>query len=88
MKTISEWSDVAEMWHELLRGAVVGHRNTEMQTVEINQIVEKIPDVGKNVQFIQPSDHCINITNRGACPCAKTDRALFKQIRRGVYLVL
>jgi hypothetical protein len=82
-----QWSNKVEKWHEPLRQAIMSHRNVEMRTEEINKVIEMIPDVENDAQFIQPSDHSLNITNEGACPCAKTDRALFVQIRRGHYLV-
>jgi hypothetical protein len=87
MKGQSDWSSVAEKWHNSLRVIVANHRNDEMRTAEINRLLEKIPGVGNNAQFIQPSDHCLNVTNEGACSCAKTDRSLFEQIRRGVYRI-
>lgn len=43
--------------------------------------------MGKDHQFVYPSDHRINLTNEGACDCAMTDRALFERIRRGEFRV-
>lgn len=81
-----KWSNVAERWHDSLERAIAKHRNT-YETAEINKLVEGIPGIGNNAQFIQPSDHCVNVTNEGACTCAKTNRALFEQVRRGEYVI-
>jgi hypothetical protein len=87
MRSISSWSNVAEKWHEPLRKVVAKYRNAELTTQEIRAVSDSIQDVGNNVQFIQASDHCLNITNKGACPCAETDGALFVQVHRGLYRV-
>jgi hypothetical protein len=87
MKGRSEWSNVAARWHEPLRTVVAGQRGTTMRTLAINELIARIPGVGNNAQFVQPSDHCVNITNEGACWCTETDSAIFKQLRRGVYLI-
>jgi len=83
----SDWSKVAEKWHDPLRRVIAKYRNAELSTDEIRFVSESIPEVGNNAQFIQPPDHCLNITNQGACSCAMTERALFVQVRRGLYLV-
>jgi hypothetical protein len=83
----SEWSKVAEKWHDPLFNVISRFKNAEMTTNEIRIVTSEIPHVGNNTKFIQPSDHCLNITNKGACTCATTKRSLFVQIRHGVYLV-
>jgi len=85
--SLSEWSKVAQKWHEPLRRVMAKYENAEMTTDEIRTVSASIPGVGNNVKFIQPPDHCLNVTNKGACPCAETEESLFVQVRRGVYLV-
>lgn len=87
MKSQGDWSDVATQWHEPLLNAMAGFKGSKMTTAKINEVIGKIPSVGNSAKFIQPSDHCLNITNRGACSCAETDGAIFEQIYRGLYLV-
>jgi hypothetical protein len=46
------------------------------------------PDRPDDVQFVLASDHCSNQTNKGACECAKTARAVFERVGRGRYRAL
>jgi hypothetical protein len=87
VKSQGDWSNVAAQWHEPLLNAMVGFKGTKMTTAEINKVIGKIPNIGNSAQFIQPSDHCLNSTNRGACSCAETDGAIFEKLHRGLYLV-
>lgn len=41
-----------------------------------------------DVKFTQPPDHCINHCPKGACWCAKTEDAIFEQVKTGYYNVL
>lgn len=41
----------------------------------------------ENVDWVQATDHCINLTNKGACWCAETDSAIFEWLKRGMYKV-
>jgi hypothetical protein len=75
-------------WHEPLRQALIPHRGDVLATSEWADLVGQLPGIGSKAQFIHPSDHCINMNNKGACDCAESDRALVKQVSRGQYLVL
>lgn len=83
----SGWSKVAAKYHDELRKAVASHGGEVLKTSEIAAIVRGVASMGKDHQFVYPSDHRINLTNEGACDCAMTDRALFERIRRGEFRV-
>jgi len=42
---------------------------------------------GEDASWMQATDHCINKTNKGACPCAKSDQAIFEWLSRGKYKI-
>jgi hypothetical protein len=84
----SGWRSVSEKYHEELRRVMAPRKNEIMRTAQIAAIIRQTPGMVKDAQFIYPSDHCVNHTNAGACFCAMTDRAIFKQISRGIYLIL
>jgi hypothetical protein len=75
-------------YHDVLAAAVRPFRGRELTTAEIAAIVAMIPDLQNDQAWIQPSDHCRNHINEGACECAKSNRALFEKVERGRYLVL
>lgn len=81
------WKFVSES-HEQLRQALIPRKGNVIATSEWADLVAQLPGIGNKAQFIQPSDHCANMNNEGACDCAETSRALVKQISRGHYLVL
>jgi len=75
-------------WHEPIRQILIPRQGTEITTTQWKELVAKVPGIGSAAQYNQPSDHCSNMKNDGACDCAETDRALVRQVRRGVYQVL
>jgi len=75
-------------WHEPLRQALISPKRCVLATSQWKDLVGQVPGIGNKAPFIQPSDHCATMSNKGACDCAETDRALVKQISRGHYLVL
>ena len=84
------WSSVSK-WHEPIRQALLPLRGKEITISQWDELVHNIPGIGGDAQYIHPSDHCINMNNKGACDCAETDRALVKRVRRErptYYLVL
>lgn len=84
------WKFVSET-HEPLRQLLIPHRGKEITNDQWRELVKQIPGIGSKAQYIQPSDHCTNMNNEGACECAETDRALLTRVRRGrpsIYLVL
>ena len=87
MTNESGWRGVAAKYHDDLRGAVAKHKGQVLKTSEVAAIVRAVTSIGKDAQFVYPSDHCVNHTNDGACYCAMTDRALFERIRRGEFRV-
>jgi hypothetical protein len=85
--TRSSWAWVSD-WHEPIRQMLIPYRGAKLSTGEFNDLIRGIPGVGSRAEWIRPSDHCVNMNNRGACDCAETDRALVKQLSRGHFLVL
>ena len=72
--------------HPNLKELFRSRKGEVLKTAEIKRLYEaeyKDPDV----MWVQPSDNSINITNKGACCCAKTEDAIFEQIRYGLYKV-
>jgi len=84
---MSSWSWVSD-WHEPIRQILVPYRGTTISTSEWENLIREVPGIGTKADWIHPSDHCVNMNNKGACNCAETDRALVKQVSRGHYLVL
>jgi len=65
-----------------------GHRFTTKKIQELFKATYGEPsDYFKDIRWVQPSDHSVNMVNKGACWCAETNDAIFKQIRRGLYEV-
>jgi len=80
------WKFVSE-WHEPLRQTLIPYKGAVLTTAELKRLIRKLPGIGSQAQFIHPSDHCVNMNNKGACNCAQTDRALVKCVSRGTYLL-
>jgi hypothetical protein len=73
-------------YHDELKKIIPRYKGNILQTFEINQMFqEAYPQC--DIQFMQPSDHCVNKTNKGACKCSMTEKALFEYIERGEYRV-
>jgi hypothetical protein len=84
---MSGWTVFVSKFHDDLRLTMTPYQNRQLRTAEIAEIVRSIPHLAPNSDFIQPSDHCFNHSNDGACGCALTERAIFEQVRRGLYYV-
>lgn len=72
--------------HENLRKVFESNKGKEFSAAAIRKLYEakyKSPDV----MWVQASDHAVNMTNKGACWCAKTDEAIFERIKHGLYKV-
>ena len=82
------WEAVASKFHDKLKKAMIPYKNNVMQTAQIKKIIERVPEFEGQEQWIYPSDHCANHTNKGACFCAETKDALFEKIIRDKYRVL
>lgn len=73
-------------YHDELKKSICNHRGKTLHTFEINRIFqEAYPSC--DIRFMQPSDHCVNRTNKGACKCSMTAEALFERIERGKFRV-
>jgi hypothetical protein len=65
-----------------LRGRLVTQREVR------DAFVDKFPNLEAKQDWVKPSDHCRNQTNKGACVCAKTPNALFERVEWNCYRVL
>jgi len=84
----NSWAWVSK-WHEPLRQTLIPYRGATLTTKRLKVLIRSVPGIGKGeADRTHPSDHCVNMNNKGACDCAKTDRALVRQVRRGHFLVL
>ena len=67
--------------HELLVETFAGYVGQEFETSQILTMME-----GKAKRSaILPNDHASG--NKHPCWCARTDKAIFEQVRRGLYRV-
>ena len=82
------WEKFATEFHDRLEEVMIPYKNDVLKTSEIKTIIEKVPEFHGKEQWIYPSDHCSNHTNKGACRCALTEDAIFKRMKRGLYRVL
>ena len=82
------WEAVASKFHDKLKEVMIPYKNNVMQTAQIKKIIERVSELEGQEQWIYPSDHCVNHTNKGACFCAETKDALFEKITRAKYRVL
>ena len=78
--------DYSAKIHEQLERIFQARKGAVLTTAEIKRLYKAQYD-HPDVDWVQPSDHSTNMTNKGACFCAQTKRALFERIRRGVYRV-
>ena len=88
MKKSPGFEAFASVFHDKLKEIMVPYRNQVLSTAVIKRIIEEVPEFKGQEQWIYPSDHCTNHTNKGACKCALTDDAIFERICRGKYRVL
>lgn len=84
---MSGWREFASMFHDELVETMSPCMNKFMTRSEIIELIESNPTFKGQEQWIYPSDHCINHTNKGACHCAETNKAIFKRSGRGKYQV-
>jgi hypothetical protein len=82
------WEKFASKFHDKLKEVMLPYKNKVLQTPRFREIIEQVQDFHGQVQWVYPSDHCYNHTNKGACRCALTENALFEKIKRGHYRVL
>lgn len=73
--------------HDELAAAVAPHKGVTLSAKQIRQLFqEKYPHL--DVKWVQPSDHCVDHTCKGACDCAETERAIFSRPKWNTYVVL
>jgi|GEM_PF-320733 len=84
---MNTWRETITKYHNNLKNAVMRHSGEVLKTSQIKKIIEGDPSLAKDAQFVFPSDHCINHTNKGACYCAMTEEAIFEKVRHGMYRV-
>jgi hypothetical protein len=76
-------------YHDSLADSLVPFKGSTMTNDDIRKaLFKKYPSLQEKEDWIQPSDHCANHTNKGACRCSTTSQAIFRRIGRGKYLVL
>ena len=82
-------SDYVSKFHNYVANAVHDYKGHELSKKFIQQIITyRYPGLQDKINWIFPSDHSSNLTNKGACYCALTDEAIFERISRGRYNVL
>jgi hypothetical protein len=80
-----QWNVTDE--HDRMADLFRGLGGVEMTTGQIKRFVQAhLGDVA-DVQWMQPTDHCIDHTNKAPCQCAGTDRAIFEYLERGRFRV-
>ena len=78
----------ASTYHDYIVEAMENYKGQDLKTGEILKIlINRFPELEVRKDWIQPPDHCINHTNKGACYCAETDKAVFEQVKHGTYKV-
>jgi hypothetical protein len=86
---MATYQDIATSYHENLEQAMEPHKGEELEKKTIIKILlAKFPALEEKSDWIYPSDHCINHTNKAACDCSMSNKAIFKRIGRGKYIVL
>ena len=74
-------------YHEELFQVMAKHKGEVFTAAQIKEIFRKeYPDL--RVDFVQPSDHCIDHHCSESCECSKTDNAIFSRLDRNKYKVL
>jgi hypothetical protein len=74
--------------HAALVRALAGKSGQTLTTAEIRALVEeRVPEIGQNIQWLFPTDHCDNHTVKGACECSQTKDAPLSRVSRGLFQV-
>lgn len=82
------WTEEATKYHERLAVAMRPHADETLSNEKITKILmKKYPELREKSDWILPSDHCINHTNKGACQCSMSEKAIFERVGVGKYLV-
>jgi len=82
------WRDFASSFHNYLVEAMMSHKGLVLGNREIKELlIEICPELKSEEGWVLASDHCINHTNKGACHCAETEKAIFEKVGYGKYKV-
>jgi hypothetical protein len=82
------FTSATQRTHHALVRALAGKSGQTLTTGEIRQLVEELaPEIGADIQWLHPTDHCDNHTVQGACPCSKTEDAPLSRVSHGVFRV-
>jgi len=82
------FTDKVSKYHDKLFRVMSSHIGETLKTARIKGIlITSCPELRGEEQWIYPSDHCINHTNKGACTCIMNENAIFEKIVRGKYKV-
>ncbi len=74
-------------YHKELKQLMIKYKGETLKTGDIKKkFKQEYPKL--DASFMQPSDHCSNRINKGACDCANTENAIFECIRDGYYRVI
>lgn len=74
--------------HDALVRALAGKSGQTLRTAEILKLVEELaPEIGADIKWLHPPDHCHNHTSEGACRCSKTEEAPLSRVSRGIFRV-
>jgi len=76
--------------HPQLQQLMQNRKDSVLTTSEINNIYKQTypgsyPE--SYVDWLRPTDHCINKTCTGACWCTMTENAIFEYLKRGSFRV-
>jgi hypothetical protein len=83
------FSDEVSKYHVQLSEAMAHHKGQVLTNPEIRRIlITSYPELEAKEDWIQPSDHCRNHTNKGPCYCSMSDKAIFNKVGRAKYLVI
>ncbi len=83
------WTKTVSRFHNDLKVAMEPYQGRQLTTHEIAKIVFDTRMLAHDSQFIYPSDHCSNYTNKGSCVCGLYGEGepIFEKIKPGLYLV-
>ncbi|WP_434033014.1 hypothetical protein [Cupriavidus sp. a3] len=84
------YTPVVSKYHKFLASAMMPYNGQTLKKHEIMAVLlAKYPGLSeKQRQWIFPSDHCENHVCKGACDCAGSQNAIFRQVSRGTYIVV
>ncbi len=83
------YTEAVSRFHDSLAQAVQPLSGQEVTRARVRAaFVTAFPELEPQQDWVMPSDHCRNRTNKGACGCAQTEGALFERLGHDRYRVL